>query len=313
VRDGNRDHLNALLDTLLEGVLGLARERWMKGNDVEARWSQKALTGEVIKPRRIWQARDGIALPVFVAESSTARDSYANEGRLGIGRGRRPVSRVVEWLRRSGEGVALLTNGRQWRLIHAGADYEAWCEWETDLWFEEGVPGPQVTALRILMGESALQAPKQGEPPPLVAAILASRRGQAELSAALGERVRLAVEILIRESTVALSGVDGDGPGQVSRRDMYIAATRLIMRCVVILFAEARDLLPRGQHHLLRVVRRAGTARAAGTAGRRAVRAASALAYWVASSARSFPADLRRVAARGTPDSSLWWRAICVW
>ncbi len=245
LRSGDGDQLSAFLDIVLEDIVGLARARWVKGSDVETRWSHKALTGEIIKPRRLWQAGDGVVLPVFVVDASTAGDRYAHEGRLGIGRGRRPVSRVVEWLRRSGEKVALLTNGHQWRLIHAGADYDAWCEWDTDLWFEEGVPGPQVTALRILLGESALQAPRPGEPSPLVAAVLASRRGQAELSAALGERVRLAVEILIRESAAALSAVDGDGPRQVSRRDLYIAATRLVMRCVVVLFAEARDLLPR--------------------------------------------------------------------
>jgi len=32
--------------------------------------------------------------------------------------------------------------------------------------------------------------------------------------------------------------------GPVSPRDIYIAATRLVMRCVVVLFAEARGLLP---------------------------------------------------------------------
>jgi hypothetical protein len=245
LRSGDGDQLSALLDTVLEDVVGLDRARWVKGSDVETRWSHKALTGEIIKPRRLWQAGDGVVLPVFVADAAATGDRYADEGRLGIGRGRRSVSRVVEWLRRSGEKVALLTNGRQWRLIHAGADYDAWCEWDTDLWFEEGVPSPQVTALRILLGEAALQAPKPGEPPPLLAAILASRRGQAELSAALGERVRLAVELLIRESAPALAAVDGDGPGKVSRRDLYIAATRLVMRCVVVLFAEARDLLPR--------------------------------------------------------------------
>lgn len=245
LRSGDREQLSAFLDTVLEDVVGLSRARWVKGSDVETRWSHKALTGEIIKPRRLWQAGDGVVLPVFVADAGAAGDRYADEGRLGVGRGRRPVSRVVEWLRRSGEKVALLTNGRQWRLIHAGADYDAWCEWDTDLWFEEGVPGPQVTALRILLGEPALQAPRPGESPPLIAAILASRRGQAELSAALGERVRLAVELLIRESAPALAAVDHDGPGKVSRRDLYIAATRMVMRCVVVLFAEARDLLPR--------------------------------------------------------------------
>jgi hypothetical protein len=245
LRSGDREHLSILLDTVLEDVVGLPRAGWVKGSAVETRWSHRALTGEVVKPQRLWQARDGVVLPVFVASASMTQDRDADQGRLGIGRGRRPVSRVVEWLRRSGETFALLTNGRQWRLIHAGADYDAWCEWDTDLWFEEGVPGPQVTALRILLAPSALRAPRPDEPPPLVAAVLASRRGQAELSAALGERVRLAVETLIRESAPALAAVDGDGPGKVSRRDLYIAATRLVMRCVVVLFAEARDLLPR--------------------------------------------------------------------
>ena len=212
---------------------------------METRWSYKAMTGETIKPRRIWHAGEGVVLPVFVADSAGTGAHYADEGRLGIGRGRRVVARVIEWLRRSGEKIALLTNGRQWRLLHAGADYDAWCESDTDLWFEEGVPGPQVTALRILLGEPALRPGSAGEPPPLIAAILASRRGQAELSAVLGERVRLAVELLIRESAAVLSTVDSEGPVRVTRRDLYIAATRLIMRCVVVLFAEARDLLPR--------------------------------------------------------------------
>ena len=69
--------------------------------------------------------------------------------------------------------------------------------------------------------------------------------------------MRLAVETLIRESSPALEAIDapaiaGDtpaprGPAHVDRRDIYIAATRIVMRCVVILFAEARqdDLLPR--------------------------------------------------------------------
>ncbi|MEW6443202.1 MAG: hypothetical protein AB1640_19870 [bacterium] len=237
--------MGTFLDTVLEEVAGLDHGRWAKGNDIEPRWSQKVITGETIKPRRLWQPGDSFAFPVFVAEMTTAGGRYSEEGRLGIGRGRRPVSRVVEWLRRSGEKIALLTNVRQWRLIHAGPDYDAWCEWDTDLWFEEGEPGPQVQALRILLGEEALSPAKTGEPPRLLAAIQASRRVQAELSAALGERVRLAAEKLIQESGAALAAIDRAGEGGVSRRDMYIAATRLIMRCVVVLFAEARDLLPR--------------------------------------------------------------------
>lgn len=248
LRAGTRDgtQLSALLDIVLEDLLGLKSALWTRGAAVDASWSHKAMTGEVVKPRRVWFAPAGdFALPVFVADGP-ADTSREGEGlRLGIGRGRRPVSRVVEWLRRSGRPVGLLTNGRQWRLIHAGADYEAWCEWDTDLWFEEGAPSAQVTALRTLVSPAALTPTGAGERPPLVAAILDSRRGQVELSSALGERVRVAVERLIQESAELLATVDGNGPQHASRREIYIAATRLIMRCVVVLFAEARDLLPR--------------------------------------------------------------------
>ncbi len=251
---GDGSHLTALLDIVLEEVVGLKPSWWTKGSEVDARWSHKALTGEIVKPRRVWHALPSegpegqpaggaFVLPLFVADAGTAHGG--DVARLGVGRGRRPVSRVIEWLRRSGLPVALLTNGRQWRLIHAGADYDAWCEWDTELWFEQGVPGPQINALRTLLAPAALTAKQPAERPPLVAAILDSRRGQAELSSALGERVRLAVEKLIQESGDSIAHVAGDGSVQVSPRELYIAATRIVMRCVVVLFAEARELLPR--------------------------------------------------------------------
>jgi hypothetical protein len=85
-------------------------------------------------------------------------------------------------------------------LIHAGQDYEAWCEWDTDLWFSEGEPSLQVTALRALLDRQAVTALAAGAHSTLVAAILDSRKGQSELSAALGERVRQAVELLTGSS-----------------------------------------------------------------------------------------------------------------
>jgi hypothetical protein len=256
VQSDGRSHIAELLDTVLEDVLGLKRSWWTKGSEVDAHWSHKTLTGEVVKPRRVWHAiasdptgtqssADNFVLPLFVADRPAGGGRTGDGERLGVGRGLRPVSRVTEWLRRSGLPMALLTNGRQWRLLHAGADYDAWCEWDTDLWFEEGSPSAQVTALRTLLSPAALQPARAGDRSPLVAAILDSRRGQAELSSALGERVRLAVEKLIQESAQSLAAIDGNRPEDASRREMYIAATRIVMRCVVILFAEARDLLPR--------------------------------------------------------------------
>ncbi|MDM3843757.1 MAG: hypothetical protein PT116_01620, partial [Aphanizomenon gracile PMC638.10] len=237
VRNGEHDHITKLLNTVLEDILQLAPDWWTKASAIDSHWSQRAITGEIIKPRRVWQNPNGAVLPVFVPEEVVSR--------LGVGRGRRSVSRVVEWLRKANQKIALLTNGRQWRLIHAGADYDAWCEWDIDLWFAEGKPGLQVQALRSLLGKKSLQSEKIGTLSPLIAAIQASRQGQAELSDVLGERVRKAVELLIKESSPAIAPLELAVDYPVSRRDIYIAATRMIMRCVVILFAEARDLLDR--------------------------------------------------------------------
>jgi len=231
---GAHDAEAALLDVVLYRVCGLETSdgaRWERGADVDTRWSIRALTGETVKPRRVWYAPNGSLLPVFVDDTT----------RLGIGRGRRSVSRVVHWLRAAQQKIALLTNARQWRLIYAGLDFDAWAEWDTGLWFEEGKPGPQVTALQALLSAAALTPPKPDEPSPLLAAIQASRRGQAELSSELGERVRRAVEMLIQEHGPRLEALGG----QVAPRDIYVAATRMVMRMVVVLFAEARDLLPR--------------------------------------------------------------------
>ncbi|MBW4420721.1 MAG: hypothetical protein KME13_16040 [Myxacorys californica WJT36-NPBG1] len=240
LQNGEDDHLSTFLDTVLEEVLGLAGD-WQKGSQVDRTWSYPAITREMIRPRRVWQGVHGEVLPVFVADG---QESGGKVTRLGIGRGKRSVSRVVEWLRKANQKIALLTNGYQWRLIHAGADYDAWCEWDVTFWFEEGQPGSQVTALRLLLGQQALQTDRTDVPSPLLVAIAASRQGQAELSEVLGERVRQAVELLIRESAEALAPLMAKSDG-IEPRHVYIAATRIVMRCVVILFAEARDLLPR--------------------------------------------------------------------
>jgi hypothetical protein len=234
---GASDAESILLDTVLERVCGLGdttESRWRRGSDVPRDWSFRTLTGETVRPRRLWEGPHGALLPVFVD----------GEGRLGVGRGRHAVSRVVEWLRGKQQPVALLTNGHQWRLIHAGLDYEAWAEWDTDLWFEEGRPGPQVDALQALLSPRALTPPRPNETAPLLAAIFDSRRGQAELSAVLGERVRQAVELLIQSHGPALEALVS-GASREMYRDTYRAAARVVMRMIVVLFAEARGLLPR--------------------------------------------------------------------
>lgn len=222
-----------LLDVVLETIAGLKGDQWAKAAEVSPGWTQRLITGENLRPRRLWQGPHGAVLPLFTDEVK----------QIGVGTGRRGVAKVVEWLRKSQQKIALLTNGYQWRLIHAGPDYEAWCEWEIGLWFEEGKPSSQVDALIRLLAPEALTPSEAGKPSKLISAIQDTRKGQAELSASLGERVRQAVEHVIQNSAEV---IDKHRPelSPVSPRDIYIAATRLVMRCVVVLFAEARGLLP---------------------------------------------------------------------
>ena len=268
---------------VLEHVCGLdaSTGAWTRGSHVTVAWGRRAVTGETVKPRQLWQGRHGARLPVFLDDGK----------QLGIGRSRRVVSRVLGWLRAAGDHLALLTNGRQWRLVFAGLDYDAWCEWDLDLWFEEGELSPQVTALRTLLQHSLWTPEAEGAEPPLLQAIRDTRKGQAELSEVLGERVREAVEILIRAHGDALSSLGeaddireyvehlaehagAPAPDADEVREMfgakppeiYRAACRVAMRLVVILFAESRDLLPRdnplyhesyGLHGLLERLERA--------------------------------------------------------
>ena len=205
---------------------------WSRGSAVSADWTRPSVTREAVKPRHMWRGDFGAVLPVFIDA----------ESRIGIGRGTKAASQALQWLRAGKERLAVLTNGRQYRLVFAGLDFDAWCQWDVDLWFEEGVVAPQVAALRTLLQPALWTPEKKDATPALLQAILDSRKGQAELSAVLGERVREAVELLVQ----AHGSVLKRDCAEVDPADIYRAAVRVVMRLVVVLFAESREkLLPR--------------------------------------------------------------------
>ena len=236
--EGSNESLSSLLDYILQDLSGLPADEWQKAQGVDSRWAVRSFTGAQIKPRRLWLGPNGETLAVFVPDDGGSRQ-FAS--RLGVGRSRQLLGRVVEWLRRTGQALALVTNGRQWRLVHAGIDYDAWCEWDIDLWFNEGQPSAQTVVWRTLLHRNTLLA-AQGQSL-LLQAISASRKGQAELSSVLGERVRQGVEELITASHVAIE--QAQQQGQVhDYKELYVAGSRIIMRCIITLFAEARGLVP---------------------------------------------------------------------
>lgn len=219
-----------LIDFVLSVLCGF-RDGWKKGPQVEASWTRSDREGNAIRPDRLWTGPHGSILPVFIDKESKT---------LGLGKGRRIVSKVLGWMRSGSENLAILTNGRQWRLLYAGLDYEAWCESDSDLWFEDGAPSAQLHALVSLLEPRLWTPTTPSGKPPLLHTVEESRKGQADLSASLGERVRLAVEKLIDAHQVAIDKHGGDIPPA----ELYRGAVRVVMRLVVVLFAEARGLLP---------------------------------------------------------------------
>ena len=93
----------------LERIFGFdaTSGEWMRGSQIPASWGRRAVTGETVKPRHLWQGPHGALLPVFL-------DAHP---RLGIGRSRRTISQVIGWLAR---WRSTLGTGHQRSSVAAG-------------------------------------------------------------------------------------------------------------------------------------------------------------------------------------------------
>jgi hypothetical protein len=150
---------------------------------------------ETVRPHRIIFADAVGTQPALLVMADTSPH-------VGRGRGRTTYARFLELLRGTGHRLGLLTNGLQVRLIYAGLDFESWCEWETDRWFDDGEGTGELLGLRQLISPQALAPTKSGSPG-LLDAIEESRKRQADLSSVLRENVRQAVEYLLEEVSAA--------------------------------------------------------------------------------------------------------------
>lgn len=213
------------LSVAVHQAIGSPAELWTKGAREKSR-GVKSASGDVIRPDWVWKADTEDEVPLFLTEGGRS---------IGVGRGRRDHARVLDWLRAKKRDLAILTNGKQWRIVFATETTDAWCESDVDRWFVEGRQGPGLEALRLLLSERGLEALREG--------IRETRRGHAELSQVLGERVRRAVEVLLEGSQSAIDELVANSNGGVRLDHVYQAATRVAMRLVVVLFAESRQLL----------------------------------------------------------------------
>ena len=230
---------------VLEGFLGL--DGWQKASSVAAEFKATSVTGEALRPNWVLPDidGDGARLAVWFDDIDT----------VGRGRGVRAEAKLIELLRATGVPLGLLTNGRQFRLVHAGPDYDAWAEWDAHTWFDESEGRETLRGLAALMSRKSDET--TGRLRALIRTIRESRNRQGDLAQVLGEQVRQGIELLVREvdhtlaADPALRGALWTDPGtghhlsdDETLAAIYQAATRVVMRLVLVLYAEARDLLP---------------------------------------------------------------------
>jgi hypothetical protein len=153
-----------------------------------------------------------------------------------------PADRMTLHLRALGKPFGIVTNGEQWMLVHAPAGQVAtFASWYARLWGQEQ---QTLRAFVSLLSVRRFFAPEQDRLPSLFERSL---KHQDEVTDALGDQVRRAIEVLVQ----ALDRADQDRNRELLRdvrpRELYEAGLTVMMRLVFLLAAEERGLLLLGE------------------------------------------------------------------
>ncbi|MGK0417281.1 MAG: hypothetical protein ACJAST_002374 [Halopseudomonas sp.] len=152
-----------------------------------------------------------------------------------------PAERMVQMCRLLGCRLGLVTNGERWMLVDApvGA-VSTFASWYSRIWSQEPIT---LQAFVHLLGIRRFFVDESEQLPALFDRSL---KFQDEVTDALGEQVRRAVEVLIQ----ALDKADLDRNREllhdVKENELYEAALTVMMRLVFLLSAEERGLLLMG-------------------------------------------------------------------
>lgn len=156
-----------------------------------------------------------------------------------------PHQKFERLLRETGVHVGLLTNGKDFRLVHAPKGESAgWITFRlADLLTVDG--RPLLGALHMLLNERRLLSLEPDKR--LTGLLKASREYQNTVSNALREQVLAALRELLRGFEHADRLANGRVLGELRRDDrqeIYVGLVTVLMRMVFVLFAEERGLLP---------------------------------------------------------------------
>lgn len=149
-----------------------------------------------------------------------------------------PAERMVALCRATGCRLGLVTNGERWMLVDApvGA-VTTFASWYARLWGQEPVT---LQAFVHLLGIRRFFVDESERLPALLDRSL---KYQDEVTDALGEQVRRAVEVLVQALDKADQDRDRELLRGVEEAELYEAALTVMMRLVFLLCAEERGLL----------------------------------------------------------------------
>lgn len=156
--------------------------------------------------------------------------------------------RLERLLRATGVEAGMLFNGRAIRLVSAPrGESSGWLDFRVrDMLETSG--RPIVAAMRLLLGEARLlRVPERAR---LTALLKESRQFQNVVSERLAEQVLHALYELVRGLQAAHDRSNGRLLREVLERDpdeVYRGLLTVILRMVFLLYAEQRDLLPKGE------------------------------------------------------------------
>jgi type I restriction-modification system DNA methylase subunit len=154
------------------------------------------------------------------------------------GWGATPADRMVQLCRATGCRLGLVTNGERWMLVDApvGA-VTTFASWYARIWSQEPIT---LQAFVHLLGIRRFFVDEAEQLPALFDRSL---KYQDEVTDALGEQVRRAVEVLIQALDKADQDRDRELLRDVKEPVLYEAALTVMMRLVFLLSAEERGLL----------------------------------------------------------------------
>ena len=152
-----------------------------------------------------------------------------------------PAERMVDLCRSCGVRLGLVTNGERWMLIDAPVGATAtFASWYARLWGQEPLT---LQAFVNLLGVRRFFVDPNEQLPALFDESL---KLQDEVTDALGEQVRRAVEVLIQRLDRADVDLNRKLLEGVGAPELYEAALTIMMRIVFLLSAEERGLLLMG-------------------------------------------------------------------